>query len=91
MKLPKCLKNISPHVLSTLAIILGLISFLPLIYRIYDTKDTDNFPINTLLLLILSNLLWIIYGIIEKDKSICGMGLIYFFIYIYILFVKETH
>jgi len=81
----------SYHIIATIALILGIITFLPVVHRIYDTKDTDNFPINTLLLLILSNSLWIIYGMIIKDNSIYGMGLIYLFIYSFILFIKKTH
>ena len=74
-----------------LATIIGIISFLPVIYVVYKTKKTLNFPYRTLILALLSNLLWIYYSVVkypEIDFQIAFMGTLYFFIYLFILHTK---
>ncbi len=74
-----------------LATIIGIISFLPVIYIVFKTKKTINFPFNTLILALISNLLWIIYSISKYpniDKQIAFMGLLYFSMYFFILYTK---
>lgn len=71
-----------------IATILGLISFLPIIYVVYKTKDTKNFPFKSIFIILISNILWILYGIYkEAYVNIISSGL-YFLIYAYILYIK---
>tara|TARA_Y100000389_G_scaffold204357_2_gene256432 strand:+ start:1521 stop:1823 length:303 start_codon:yes stop_codon:yes gene_type:complete len=73
------------------ATIIGIISFLPVIYIVYKTKITKNFPYKTLILALTSNLLWIYYSTVKDkiiDKQLLLMGVLYFFIYTFILFTK---
>ena len=51
-----------------LATIIGIISFLPVIYIVYKTKKTINFPYRTLILALLSNILWIYYSVAKYPK-----------------------
>lgn len=78
-------------IIGFLATIIGIISFLPVIYVVYKTKKTLNFPYRTLILALLSNLLWIYYSVVkypEIDFQIAFMGTLYFFIYLFILQTK---
>lgn len=50
-----------------LATIIGIISFLPVLYVVYKTK-TINFPYRILILALLSNLLWIYYSVAKYPK-----------------------
>ena len=73
------------------ATLIGIISFLPVIYVVYNTKRTANFPFKTLILALISNILWIYYAIAKDEKidtQIAFMGTLYFFIYSFILFTK---
>ncbi len=77
-----------------LATIIGIISFLPVLYVVYKTKKTINFPYRTLILALLSNLLWIYYSVAKYPKidfQIAFMGILYFFIYLFILHTKAFH
>lgn len=79
------------HSTGVLATLTGVISFLPVLYLIYQTKNTANFPYQTLVLAILSNLLWIFYAIYKShhvDTQIAFMGCLYLCAYLYILYTK---
>ena len=70
---------------------IGLISFLPILYVVYKTKKTKNFPYRALILALISNLLWIFYAAAKDhiiDKQLMFMGILYFFIYAFILYTK---
>lgn len=75
-----------------IATIIGILSFLPVIYVVYKSKNTSNFPYNSLVLAITSNLLWIYYAISNKpqiDYPLAIKGTVYLLIYTYILFTKS--
>ena len=77
-----------------LATIIGIISFVPVIYVVYKTKKTVNFPYRTLILALISNLLWIYYSVSKYPKidfQVAFMGVLYFFIYLFILQTKVFH
>lgn len=82
------------HLTGTLATLIGIISFLPVLYLIYQTKNTANFPYQTLVLAIISNVLWIVYatnGSPHVDTQIAFMGCLYLCIYLYILYTKLVY
>jgi len=85
----------SIHLAGFLATIIGVISFLPIIYIVYKTKKTHNFPYNALVMALLGNLLWIFYAFYKDDKNIDSqvlfMGAIYFLLYGYIFYIKLTN
>ena len=97
MFINKAISNIrnfvQPHIglAGLAATIIGIISFLPVIYIVYRTKKTDNFPFKALLLALISNTLWIYYAIAKGpviDIEIALSGALYFFIYSFILYTK---
>lgn len=73
------------------ATIIGIVSFLPVVYLIYKTKNTSNFPFKSLILALISNILWIYYAFVKVDYQVAFMGTLYFFIYIYILYTKLVY
>ena len=73
------------------ATLVGIISFIPVLMVVHDTKKTHNFPYNTLYLALASNSLWMIYGLWKNAKATIIMGLLYFAIYAFILYTKAVH
>ena len=73
------------------AIVIGIISFVPVIYTIYKTKKTNNFPYKSLLFLIISQILWMIYGYLTSAYATLISGLLFTFIYFFILYTKHTN
>jgi uncharacterized protein with PQ loop repeat len=71
-----------------LATFIGIMSFLPILYRITQTKDTSNFTYTNLGLALISNLLWIIFGINKDVMTSLISGILYMFIYGFILVYK---
>lgn len=77
-----------------LATIVGIISFLPVLYVVYRTKKTNNFPYKALILALVSNSLWIFYAFKKGpkvDPQVAFMGILYFLIYSFILYIKMTN
>jgi uncharacterized protein with PQ loop repeat len=70
------------------ATLIGILSFLPVLLYVHKTREANDFPYITLYIALLSNLLWIVYGIIKGAYASIVQGILYFFIYAYILFVK---
>lgn len=73
------------------ATMIGIISFIPVLYIVYKTKITKNFPYKTLILALISNILWILYAAAKDktiDKQLMFMGVLYFIIYLFILYTK---
>lgn len=64
-----------------LATIIGIISFMPIIYRIIMTHDTSNFTYTNLSLALVSNLLWIVFGINKNVTTSTISGALYLIIY----------
>lgn len=71
-----------------MATLIGIISYLPVLYHVYNTKHTEDFPIITLYIALLSNILWMVYGLIKGAYASFISGILYFMIYAYIFYVK---
>lgn len=71
-----------------LATTFSIIGFIPIIYNIYKTGKTNNFPIKALIIAIISNLLWLIYGINKNAKANILSSIIFVLIHSYIIFKK---
>tara|TARA_Y100000389_G_scaffold165098_1_gene169141 strand:+ start:2535 stop:2795 length:261 start_codon:yes stop_codon:yes gene_type:complete len=77
-------------VLGFIATILGVLSFLNIVYNIELSGNTHNFSYKALILSLLSNLLWLIYGFKKRDKSITIMGIINMILNLYIIYKKNV-
>jgi len=80
--------KINESVIGTVAIILGIVSFLPILYKIWKTKDTRNFTVVNLTLALISNSLWIYYGNMKNASANIWSGILYFSMYAYIMIFK---
>ena len=80
--------KVNDNLIGSFAILIGVISFVPIIYKIFLTKDTRNFTSNNIILALLSNGLWIYYGLIKDSGISIWSGAIYFSIYLYIMVCK---
>ena len=70
-------------------VLTSIIAFIPIIHKIYDTKNTDNFPFIAIYLNIFSNLVLIIHSLLGKiDYPRLFLGISFTIVYIYILFIK---
>jgi len=70
------------------AIITGIISFFPIIINMWYTKNTSNFTWINLMLALISNIMWISYGVLSNSNTNIASGTLYFFIYLYIFLIK---
>lgn len=75
-------------VLGLIATLLGVLSFSHIVYNISITGNTTNYNYKSLILSLSSNILWLIYGLKKKDKSITTMGIIYISLNLYIIYKK---
>jgi len=92
-EIEKDIKNLvslkkNKNLIGKLAIITGIISFFPIMYRIWLTKNTTNFTYKNLGLALFSNALWMYYGVLGNTSANLWSGILYFGIYGYILFFK---
>ncbi len=71
-----------------IALTISVTSFLPIIYTVYKTGRTNNFPIEGLILAIIGNIIWFTYGIYKNAHANIISGSIYFFMYSYIIYKK---
>ncbi len=77
--------------LGLLATFLGLLRFIPIVYEIYKTKQTNNFTPSMLFLALSSTVSWLIFGYYENTLPVIISSLIAFCVYIYIVYVKLSH
>ena len=76
------------RVIGLSASIVGLISFRSMLYKIYKTKNTFDFPYEALILTLIGWCLTFIYGVLSKALSVIVLGLVYFCIFLFILIIK---
>ena len=70
------------------ASIIGLFSFIPLLWVVYSTGITKNFPYSALILTVIGWSLMALYGYLSKTTPSMLLGLVYLCIFSYILYVK---
>jgi uncharacterized protein with PQ loop repeat len=78
----------SSEYIGYIALTISVSSFLPVIYTVYKTGKTNNFPIQGLILAIIGNLVWFTYGIYRDARANIISGSIYFLMYSYIIYKK---
>ncbi len=85
------MKITDPNIYGNLAILLGIISFLPIMVKISRSKKTNNFTWLNLSLALISNIMWIIYGICSSSIANIVSGVLYFIIYSFIVIYKYVY
>ena len=66
-------------------------AFIPQVYKIYKTKDTRSLSIVTIIIFIIGQMLWSLYGYLSNDKAIVIFCSINFCLYLYILYAKIVY
>jgi uncharacterized protein with PQ loop repeat len=74
-----------------IATLIGLASFRTVLITVWETKKTFNFPYEALILTLIGWFLTAIYGILKKAYATVFLGIIYFLIFAFILYVKITN
>ena len=74
-----------PFIVSTLAPIVNCIQLIPQLYKTYITKSVKDLSIYSLLLILTTNLLWLLHGYFITDISLIVAGVMSMIINISIL------
>ena len=74
-----------------IAMSVSVISFLPVIYTIYKTKKTNNFPFHGVFLALFAQTLWVTYGIYKNALATIISGILYFSMYSFILYIQKLN
>ena len=65
-----------PFIVATLAPIVSCIQLFPQLYKTYKTKSVKDLSFYSLLLIIITNLLWLLHGFFTLDISLIVAGII---------------
>lgn len=63
-------------IIATLAPILSIIQLIPQLYKTYTTKSVDDLSIYFIVLILITNLLWLFHGYFINDWSLIVAGLL---------------
>jgi len=61
-------------IIATLAPIVNCVQLLPQLYKTYTTKRADDLSLGSLLLILLTNILWFLHGYFISDVSLIVSG-----------------
>jgi len=79
------------EIVGFLAMLLGLISYFPVIINVHRTKKTNNFPYFSIIGLLTTQMCWFIYGLYSKTLATEYSGFVLSLTYLYILYVKLNY
>ncbi len=65
-----------PFIVATLAPIVNTIQMLPQLHKTYTTKNVRDVSLSTLVLILLTNLLWLLHGYFIVDASLLIGGIV---------------
>ena len=60
----------APQIVAALAPLLNTVEHLPQLYKTYQMKDVKDFSLLSLILLLVTNLLWLLHGYFIGDTSL---------------------
>jgi uncharacterized protein with PQ loop repeat len=80
--------RVNKHIIGIIAVITGIISFIPILMRMRTTHNATNFTWLNLGLALISNVAWFLYGYLTKSNTNIVSGILYFIIYSYIVSIK---
>jgi uncharacterized protein with PQ loop repeat len=61
-------------IIATLAPIVNCVQLLPQVYKTYTTKEVGDLSLESLLLILLTNILWFLHGYFISDVSLIVSG-----------------
>lgn len=72
-------------IISILAPLVNSVQLFPQLYKTFITKSVHDLSIYSLLLILITNTLWLLHGFIIKDRSLIIAGIFSFFVNISLL------
>jgi len=63
-----------PQLVATAAPLINCIQQLPQLYKTYTTKEATDLSLQSLLLILLTNLLWFLHGVFIRDLALILSG-----------------
>lgn len=80
--------RLNKHVIGMIAVLSGIISFIPILMKMSVTHNASNFTWINLFLALFSNVTWLFYGYLTNSSSNIISGILYFIIYSFIVWIK---
>ena len=74
-----------------IATLVGIISIIPIGVKVWKTKKTDAFPKFALILALISNSLWVAFGLYTGVKASLLSGALYLAFYLFIFLIKMRY
>lgn len=71
-----------------IATLVGIISIIPIAIKVWKTKKTEAFPHFALILAVISNSLWVAFGLYTGVKASLLSGSLYLAFYLFIYSIK---
>lgn len=65
-----------PLIVATLAPLVNCIQLFPQLYKTYITKSVNDLSLYSLLLILITNILWLLHGYFIRDNSLIVAGII---------------
>ena len=65
-----------PLIVATLAPLVNCVQLFPQLYKTYITKSVNDLSLYSLLLILITNLLWLLHGYFIRDNSLILAGII---------------
>ena len=65
-----------PVIVATLAPLVNCIQLFPQLYKTYITQSVEDLSLYSLLLILITNLLWLLHGYFIRDNSLIVAGII---------------
>ena len=73
------------------ATITGMLRFIPIVIEINRSKKTNNFTVWTLVLAIISTIMWILYSFFQESTALAISASIALSVYMYIVYMKMRY
>ena len=88
--------NFNPEILGLIGGSLSCITFVPQIFKTWKTRSVKDISVSTFLIVLLSTVIWIGYGVLKDSISVILTNIVVFMTAVIMLwmkwkFSKETH
>lgn len=80
--------NFNPEILGLIGGSLSCITFVPQIFKTWKSKSVKDISVNMFIIVLLSTVVWIAYGVIKDSISIILTNILVFLTAVVMLFMK---
>ena len=79
------------EIIGYVAMCLSIMSFFPIVFTVYKTKKTNNFPYQSIFLALSAHTCWLIYGLYSNTSATEYSGFIFVLMYLFMLYIKMNY